>query len=145
MENEGGFSLIELLIVVAIIGVISAIAIPSLRAARQRAEAGSAVQSVRTITTAEILYREKNSGQYATMTDLVPQGSLDVTLESGSKSGYDFTVEVDDPTNPAHFYVHADPVELSPRYTHYYTDDSCVIRANIGSAASLTSAPIDGN
>jgi type IV pilus assembly protein PilA len=56
MKREQGFSLIELLVVFTIIGVIAALAIPNLRKARQYSEAASAVQSLRTITTAEHLF-----------------------------------------------------------------------------------------
>ncbi|HET9531746.1 MAG TPA: prepilin-type N-terminal cleavage/methylation domain-containing protein [Blastocatellia bacterium] len=56
MRREGGFSVIELLIVVAILGVIAAIAIPGLRRARNNAQMGSAIQSLRMITTAQHLY-----------------------------------------------------------------------------------------
>ena len=56
-HNAGGFSLIELLIVVAIILIIAAIAIPNLMRARMAANESSAVSSLRTINTGEITYQ----------------------------------------------------------------------------------------
>src|SRR5438034_8020546 len=93
MQNNKGFSLLELLIVVAIILIIATIAIPSLLRSRQSAQESAAVAQIRTINTAEITYLSSNQGSYGTAAALITQGLLDSRF-SGSVSGYSFAVTV---------------------------------------------------
>ena len=139
MKNEQGFSLIELLVVVGILMIISAIAIPGLRRARNNANAGSATQSLRTLTTAEYLY-EKKFKQYGTLAQLAPEGTIDAHLANGLKSGYSFTLTLTAANK--RFSVSASPLDDPGNLVHYFVDESGVIRYSEGAPATAASPPI---
>ena len=141
---DRGFSLIELLIVVAVMGIIAAVAIPYLVSARQAANSASAISSVRVIHQCESSHRA-TTGSYGSLTELVNAGYLtDPDLSTGIKSHYQFSITPDS-TDPQLDYT-AEAVPLDPPVTiwyHYFVDATGVIRKNQGTNATASSVPVD--
>jgi prepilin-type N-terminal cleavage/methylation domain-containing protein len=173
-KSSRGFSLIELLIVVAIILIIAAIAIPNLLRSRIAANQASAVGSLRTLNTAEITYATTyNTGYSATLSDLGPPsagtavptaswaGLIDEVLsgigtaglsaavaQTSSKSGYSFVYSpgLTDSSGRINTYqFNAAPLNAGTTGTNYYfTDQSGVIRQNSTASAGSTDSPLAG-
>jgi type IV pilus assembly protein PilA len=151
--RQKGFSLIELLIVVAIILVIAAIAIPNFLHSKIAANQASAIGSMRSLNTACVSYNTTYGQFPAALTDLGPVGSgvtpsstsadlIDSVLAAGIKSGYTFVYTAG--TSDQSYTLTATPIAAAASGQNmYFTNQSGVIRVDTsGAGATAASTPI---
>jgi prepilin-type N-terminal cleavage/methylation domain-containing protein len=147
-NKQKGFSLIELLIVVAIILIIAAIAIPNLMGARMSANEASAVGSVRTLNMACVTYSSTYAAGFppalsnlgpSAFADSTAADLIDATLMNGTKNGYDLVYVAGAPDANGsinNYALNANPSAPGKSGARYfYTNESGVITYAYGSAA----------
>ena len=160
LHDQRGFSLIELLIVVAIILVLAAIAVPNFLKSRVAANQAAAIESMRVISTAEATYSFDVWRDFLALApgtrptrcwpiDVFNRGRLrgDQVLASGTKSGYSFSYTpsaYNAPTNSWNAYtLLASPATYGQTGgVYYYSDQSFVIRSNTSTTAAASDIPV---
>ena len=131
--KQKGFTLIELMIVIAIIAIIAAIAIPNLIEARKGANESSAIATMRTLVTCQTLYRESDkdgngTADYSTsLIGMSQAGLIDEVLAGGEKQGYTFIL-LPSANSRYTWTSSAGPSDSNTGRRYFFVDESGVIR-----------------
>jgi len=149
-SGERGFSLIELLIVIAIILIILSIALPQMSKSRMHAQEMAAIAEIHTVNQAQIQYQSQFGNFAQNLAQLGPPASsggsegpaaaglIPATLASGSASGYNFTVA----QTPTGYSVTAVPKQFgSTGRRTFYSDQTNIVRENWGQDPATVNSP----
>ncbi|MCH8320549.1 MAG: type II secretion system protein [Acidobacteria bacterium] len=140
MKENKGFSLIELMIVVLVIGIIAALSMPNLVKSKMAAHESSAISAVRTLVTAQITFAARSgSGNFAAdLTELEAANLIDSVMGSGTAEAYSFSVS----GSGVQYTIDARPLVYgSSGIRSFFTDESGAIRYTTADAAATVSDP----
>ena len=141
-DSRSGFTLLELMMVVAVIAIVAAVAVPNVLKSRMAANEASAITSLRQIITMNERYRLRYSEYASSFSDLVNSGLIEDGLADNTKAGYSFTYN----SEAVYFTCNADPLlpgETGTRY--FFIDSSGVIRFSTTGTATSADMPVDGS
>ena len=155
--RHSGFTLVELMIVIAIIAIISAVAIPSILRSKISSNEATAISTLRTLATAQIAFSgarmvdgdSDGNGDFADTLLTLNQPPLgppflgdDVLASTNQKAGYAFQVTLN-PDPDLGFAINADPItDRATGILHYMVDENMIIRFNINGPAGLADLPV---
>ena len=140
---QKGFTVIELMITITILGILVALALPAILAPKKAANESSAISSLRTLTAANVIYKSRYGTYAPSLAELEKRGLLNPQLAAADgpdgKSGYQFVYTGGATT----WSAQADP--QSPGASgdrHFFVNETGVIRSNGSAPASATDGPI---
>ncbi len=150
-HREHGFSLIELMIVIAIIGILIGVGVPAWKIIIRRGNETSAIQVLETLRKVQADYSMGHRGEYGTFEQLIKDGSLDerFTGEKPVVNGYVFTIKVTPKSSnqPASYAVNADPqvadgLASTGKRRFYIDPNVSTIRENLEQPATAADPPL---
>ena len=129
LNKKKGFTLIELMIVIAIIAIIAAIAIPNLIEARKSGNEAAAIGALKTVASSQSLFREgdkEGDGEmdYGTLGELADESLIDTILGTGTKQGYTFSGSYSKTTSQFLWYCIANPALVGTTGDRYFATNN---------------------